>query len=204
MAQRLNPQSGPILAVIATLFMPLPAGSAEQDSDSIRDLVPTVLELKATIQDMRSDVHDISEAARETIERSGDIKLRETKENFVLSLASDILFAFDSFELSAEARDALNDVAKIVSTSSAGQITVLGHTDSKGTDSYNMELSQRRARSVADFLTAQGISKTRLVVEGRGETDPIADNSRNGRDFPEGRAQNRRVEFVVPKSLLRN
>jgi len=67
-----------------------------------------------------------------------------------------------------------------------------GHTDSYGTEEYNMGLSVRRARAVADYLVAGGIDRSRLRVEGYGETQPVASN-----DTEDGRAQNRRVELSV-------
>ena len=72
-----------------------------------------------------------------------------------------------------------------------------GHTDSIGSDSYNQALSERRAQAVKAYLVSKGISATRLSTEGKGESEPIADNTKNGRDNPEGRAMNRRAELKV-------
>ena len=69
---------------------------------------------------------------------------------------------------------------------------VIGHTDNIGSDSYNSELSQRRAESVKNYAVAQGISSSRLTTVGKGEAEPIADNSNES-----GRSQNRRVEIVI-------
>ena len=73
-------------------------------------------------------------------------------------------------------------------------IDVMGHTDALGDDAYNLELSRRRAESVVNFLLENKISKTRLRSHGEGESKPIASN-----ETDEGRAQNRRVEFIVVK-----
>lgn len=71
-------------------------------------------------------------------------------------------------------------------------VIIVGHTDSEGSESYNQNLSETRAQAVADYLnTRQGISKTRLLVRGLGESRPIAPN-----DSEEGRSKNRRVEFI--------
>ena len=67
-----------------------------------------------------------------------------------------------------------------------------GHTDSTGPEEYNLGLSQRRAGAVQDYLISQGISEDRLTMEGKGETEPLVSN-----DTREGRAQNRRIEFIV-------
>ena len=72
------------------------------------------------------------------------------------------------------------------------KVRVEGHTDSRGKDSYNLDLSQRRAEAVSTYLQGRGIDSDRLVAEGFGETQPIADN-----DTKSGRSENRRVEFVI-------
>jgi outer membrane protein OmpA-like peptidoglycan-associated protein len=74
---------------------------------------------------------------------------------------------------------------------------VEGHTDSVGTDDYNMKLSQRRADSVRDYLTANGISAGNVTATGLGKADPVASN-----DTSAGRQQNRRVELVVSGDVI--
>lgn len=76
-------------------------------------------------------------------------------------------------------------------------LRVVGHTDAKGTAAYNRELSRRRAEAVQDRLAVTlGAAAPRIQVEGRGEVDPVASNTRDGRDDQRGRARNRRVELV--------
>ena len=76
----------------------------------------------------------------------------------------------------------------------------LGSTNSKGSASYNKELSLRRAKAVAQWLASQGVDPARLSTKGLGDTRPVQPNKlANGADNPQGRAQNRRVEFVLPK-----
>ncbi len=103
------------------------------------------------------------------------------------------LFAFDSSELSVNAKSYLRDVLLRLQKSEQSELIIIGHTDSLGSESYNKELSTRRAESVAYYFQSQGISKSRIQVEGKGETSPIADNK-----TPEGRAMNRRVEIISP------
>ena len=75
------------------------------------------------------------------------------------------------------------------------------HTDSKGADEYNMTLSDNRARSVMEYILSKGISKTRIVSQGYGETKPVAPNTNtDGSDNPDGRQLNRRVEFKILKN----
>ncbi|KPL16437.1 MAG: hypothetical protein AMS26_04625 [Bacteroides sp. SM23_62] len=78
------------------------------------------------------------------------------------------------------------------------KIEAVGHTDSKGSDTYNMGLSRRRAESVVEFLVKSGIDAARIKSSGMGETAPVARNTNpNGSDSPEGRKLNRRVEFRI-------
>ena len=88
----------------------------------------------------------------------------------------------------------MNKVVDFLKTNAKVSIEIAGHTDSKGSDDYNLNLSQGRSQSVVDYLASQGIDKTRLQAHGYGETKPIDTN-----DTDEGRANNRRVEFTILK-----
>ncbi|WP_457787688.1 OmpA family protein [Pseudomonas sp. PL-6] len=115
-------------------------------------------------------------------------------EVIVLSDLGNVLFAFDSAELTGEARGLLADVATRLTGANLVSVRVVGHTDSVGSDAYNQGLSERRARSVADFLIAQGVPAGKVSTEGRGESQPVADNGSDA-----GRAENRRVELHVSR-----
>lgn len=115
-------------------------------------------------------------------------------ETIVLSDMGDVLFAFDSAELTPAARDQLASIANRLVGASLVGVRVVGHTDSVGSDSYNQGLSENRARSVAEFLSSQGVPADKLTTEGMGERQPVADN-----DSDEGRAKNRRVEIHVDR-----
>lgn len=105
-----------------------------------------------------------------------------------------IHFAFDRAVIRPQSFPILNDVASIIQSNQASisRVVVQGHTDSIGSDQYNMRLSERRSNSVRNYLKKKGVSDTMLVTEGFGETRPIATNTTAA-----GRAQNRRVDFVV-------
>lgn len=103
-------------------------------------------------------------------------------------------FAFDSAELRPGAEQRLDEAVRKLTDNKQANVAVIGHTDSIGTESYNQDLSLRRARSVVDYLTSHGVDSHRLRIDGRGESEPIATN-----ETREGRAMNRRVEFVVEK-----
>ena len=102
-----------------------------------------------------------------------------------------VLFDFDKTEIRPEAHPLLDEVVEILKKHEYIKLEIQGHTDSIGSEAYNLKLSQRRADVVRDYLVSHGISPDRLVTKGYGESDPIASN-----ETPEGRAKNRRVIFV--------
>ena len=101
-----------------------------------------------------------------------------------------VLFDHDKDSLKPEFEPFLQQMAKIVNSHSDLRIKIIGHTDSNGTDEYNIDLSQRRAFRIRDFLIKQGVKPDRIVIEYRGERDPAATN-----ETPEGKQLNRRVDF---------
>ena len=101
-------------------------------------------------------------------------------------------FEFDSSNLTSLAKNNLDKLADVLIANPDTNINIYGHTDSKGADSYNLALSERRAAAVKNYLIAKGISPTRLFASGMGEQSPIADNTTDA-----GRAQNRRVEISI-------
>jgi len=110
----------------------------------------------------------------------------------VVSLDSDILFAFGSAELSRPAVQRVGELVADVPRRAA--VSVTGHTDSIGDPASNLRLSRGRARAVAAAVSAER-PDLRLTTAGRGDTEPVAPNTRGGKDDPEGRALNRRVEI---------
>ncbi len=101
-----------------------------------------------------------------------------------------IHFETDKSTLTADARTRLDRIAAVLTTYPQVKLLIVGHTDSRGSDSYNLGLSLARAKAATTYLVRKGIANSRLSYEGRGEREPVADNSTK-----EGRAQNRRVEF---------
>ena len=106
---------------------------------------------------------------------------------------SGILFATKSSTVSAASKSALRNLATSLNANPDTDIKIVGHTDSTGKVDYNQTLSEKRAKSVYDYLMEdQGISSTRMTFEGKGIHEPVADNA-----TPEGRAKNRRVEILI-------
>lgn len=115
-------------------------------------------------------------------------------DNLLLRMPSGITFAYDDAAVQPQFQPTLNEVASTLTQFPKTYIDVLGHTDSDGSDIYNQGLSERRAQSVAAYLSAHGVQSARVATRGYGETQPIASNTTT-----EGKAQNRRVEIkIVP------
>ncbi|WP_300272329.1 OmpA family protein [Halomonas sp.] len=108
-----------------------------------------------------------------------------------VTLQSDVTFAFDSAELRPGAEYELNEVAATLNNNPEVRVTIAGHTDSIGSNEYNLGLSERRAESVRDYLVSQGVADGRMRTVGYGEERPVATN-----ETDEGRAMNRRVEIM--------
>ena len=114
------------------------------------------------------------------------------KEGETLLRIQGVNFAFDSAKLTPESEQVLDQAVQELRDAPSVSVRVEGHTDSIGSEAYNLQLSQRRAEAVVDYLVSQGIESTRLEPVGMGEGNPIASN-----DTEEGRYQNRRVDFIV-------
>ncbi len=113
-------------------------------------------------------------------------------DNIILNMPGGITFGFDSDDLSTQFYPVLDDLSKTLVEYDKTVIQVAGHTDSTGSHAYNMQLSQRRAGSVASYLSSKGVPSARMVTVGGGPDYPIADNSTEA-----GRAANRRVEITI-------
>lgn len=133
---------------------------------------------------------------------SGDVRTSETPEQVEVALSTDVLFEFDSAALMpASAATVADVVAQIQQTPPAGPVSITGHTDAIGDDSYNQMLAEQRAAAVSAALTAAlGSGAPPFDVQGFGETQPVAPNTNDdGSDNPEGRALNRRVTITYNK-----
>src|SRR5262245_7861871 len=109
-----------------------------------------------------------------------------------------INFDFNKYNIKREFAPVLDEAAQILKDNPSIKVTIEGHTDSIGSDSYNQRLSERRARAVKHYLESRGIAADRLDAVGYGESRPVAPNKTpNGKDNPEGRAMNRRAELKV-------
>ncbi len=140
---------------------------------------------------------DRQEAARraqlEDERRRNAIEIERIKEDTLkLILNDDVSFDFNSAKVKTSFYSSLDKVNKVLSHYSSSKITVVGHTDSKGSESYNQRLSERRAEAVKRYLSGGGVNSTRLNTAGYGELQPRDTNATST-----GRARNRRVELLV-------
>lgn len=113
-------------------------------------------------------------------------------EGIAVTFESGVLFPYNSDQVLPAGRENLRQLANSLRNYPGTTVLIVGHTDSSGSDEYNMGLSYRRAESARAFLAQQGIESSRVRVEGRGESEPVADNSTEA-----GRQQNRRVEVAI-------
>lgn len=113
-------------------------------------------------------------------------------EGIIVKFASGILFASDKYDLMQNAKDNISNLANSLNKYPNTDVMIIGHTDSDGTDEYNLALSLNRAESVKNYAVSKGVNINRLKVIGKGETEPIATNL-----TVEGKASNRRVEIVI-------
>lgn len=128
-----------------------------------------------------------------------DLNARVVGQEIVIDLAADVLFDFDKADLRPEAAGELGKVAQVLRAHPGAPVRIEGHTDAKGSDSYNQGLSERRAESVKAWLVSNaGIDGSTVSTRGLGETQPVAPNAKpDGTDDPEGRQRNRRVAIAV-------
>lgn len=120
----------------------------------------------------------------------------ETIKPEVVVVLKNLFFKWNSAIIEPESEPALNELLQLLNENPQMNIRIIGHTDNTGTEAYNTTLSVNRARAVVDWLLEKGISADRLDSEGRGEAEPVDTN-----DTDEGRANNRRVEFVIQKLI---
>lgn len=174
----------------------LPQGGVVPDIPVIDDTPPAVGEESIALDSVESA--PIFPMISYTVDLASTTLTEQDADRARIALGADVVFAFDSADLTEAAQAVLTRAATEITTREPGTVRVVGHTDSDGPDAYNQELSERRAASVAAALEALvDTAQYPLDVSGRGESEPVATN-----DSQEGRAQNRRVELVIETERL--
>ena len=158
------------------------------------DLVFQTIDLIFVVEDLGGGTADLAGPVE-------NLQVTETETEIRIELSGDVLFDFDEADIRSEAEPVLMGVADVLKRHPDAAVVIAGYTDAKGSDSYNLALSERRAASVKDWLVKSGgVNGAKLITQGLGETNPIAPNvNPDGTDHPEGRQRNRRVEIAVRK-----
>ena len=130
--------------------------------------------------------------AAEIAKELEDAEVIREGEGIVINFKEKVLFGYDRSDLNGTAQANLDKLNAILLKYPETNITVIGHTDSKGSNSYNQTLSESRANAVTNYSSNHGVGNSRLTAIGKGESDPVASNATQ-----DGSALNRRVEFVI-------
>lgn len=175
-----------VASVLAAAPIARAAGDIELPPIDDAAIAASITAIEAPVSSIEARVDDIDLSVSDVAATKRDAG------RTVITLVSDILFAFGSATMPPAASERIVDLVRDVPQ--GARVQVIGFTDRIGTDEYNLILSKARAQAVADTIKA---SRSDLVldVEGRGKADPVADNGTPERDNPEGRALNRRVEI---------
>jgi outer membrane protein OmpA-like peptidoglycan-associated protein len=136
--------------------------------------------------------HQMDKQAEELAYELPGATVQRVGEGIAVTFPEGLLFGFDSDQLTTMASDNLRKFAASLQKYPNTRTLIVGHTDSQGSDAYNMGLSERRAASAANFITGEGVDRARTSTAGRGESEPIATN-----DTDAGRQQNRRIEIAI-------
>ena len=136
--------------------------------------------------------HQMDQQALELKSKIPGATVERVGEGIQVTFASGLMFGFDSTAIRPQAAENLRNLASSLKEYPDTDLLIVGHTDASGTDSYNLDLSSRRARAAADYLGVQGVPMSRLRVIGRGEAEPIASN-----DTDNGQQLNRRIEIAI-------
>lgn len=136
--------------------------------------------------------HQMDKQAKELAYELPGATVQRVGEGIAVTFPEGLLFGFDSDQLMPAARDNLRKFAASLTKYPNTRTLIVGHTDSQGSNPYNMDLSVRRAEAAANFVLGEGVASSRTSTAGRGETEPIASNNSDA-----GRSQNRRVEIAI-------
>jgi outer membrane protein OmpA-like peptidoglycan-associated protein len=136
--------------------------------------------------------HQMDQQAKELDQNIAGARVERVGEGIQVTFESGLLYDFDSDVVKPTAQANLRELANSLSKYPNSELLIVGHTDSKGEDAYNLRLSERRAEAAMNYLRAQGGAASRIRIAGRGELEPVAPN-----DTEAGMQQNRRVEVAI-------
>ena len=140
------------------------------------------------MEKQKAEMEQATQGTGVTVSQTADNRLK-------LDIPSDVSFDTNRYEIKSNLRPILDRFATTLNENQVTTVTIVGHTDSTGTDAINNPLSVNRAASTRDYLVARGVASNRIAIDGRGSREPIADNG-----TVDGRAKNRRVEIFVAEA----
>ena len=185
------------LAVLCVLAAPALAQKYSLEDPIPPDAKGTVLPISGQVVDIKGVVSGVAGKTEALQAALKDLGAQVTTQEIRIELAADVLFDFDKASLRPEAKPSLDKVLAVLKSYPKASAKIEGHTDGKGNDAYNQKLSERRAESVRGWLAENGAS-LKMSTRGWGKKKPIASNVKpDGKDDPEGRKKNRRVEIAV-------
>jgi outer membrane protein OmpA-like peptidoglycan-associated protein len=178
-----------LASVLVVLLGPGPLQAREIDPDA-----PVPPGSKFQILDLKYQTQPVAGAVQA-------LEVKETATEIRIEMPADVLFDFDKAEIRPDAAQVLAEAARLLRPHARRRIVIEGHTDAKGNDQYNQQLSERRAQAVKQWLQErEKLKNMTLETRGFGSKRPVAPNTKpDGTDDPEGRQKNRRVEIVVTK-----
>ena len=191
-------------ALLALLVLLLGAQTSVAQDYRPEDPIPPgargkVLPISGKVTEIRGLARGVAGRAQALDAALKDLGAKVTEQEIKIELSADVLFDFDKADLRSEAGPALDKVAEVLKGYPAATTLIEGHTDSVGGDRYNQRLSERRAAAVKQALAARGVTGA-MATRGWGRTRPVVPNTTpEGRDDPEGRQKNRRVEITLKK-----
>jgi outer membrane protein OmpA-like peptidoglycan-associated protein len=184
--------TGKVLDIEARVLDIVGIGADSQGASS--RITGQVVSLGAAIKDLKGTGSGV--VVTETLSPAVPGPKTPPRREVKIHLPADVLFDFDKADLRPEAAPVLERVAIVLKSDPTSSATIAGHTDGKGNDQYNQDLSERRAQSVRRWLVGHGVSDN-MAARGFGKTKPVAPNTLpNGADNPNGRQKNRRVEIT--------
>ena len=175
--------------VMGCLALSAPAGAQQGSLINSR-----IDDIKGRIDDLVFRVDDMGGKVQ-------SLEVKESPTEVRIELAADVLFDFDKAEILPKAKQTLAQAAGMIREKAKGTVRVEGYTDSKGSDTYNQKLSERRADAVKTwFVKTENLETVRFESRGLGSKNPVAPNTKpDGSDDPDGRQKNRRVEIIIRK-----
>lgn len=191
-----------VTLILVQLIAQLAAGQDPANEPLPASLKRVVLDLAYPVVDLKIPASDTAGAGSALAGKVEALAIKETPTEVRIELAADVLFDFDKAALRPQAEGTLKQAAAVLRDKARGPVRIEGHTDAKGSDAYNQNLSVRRAEAVRQwFVEKEGLKGLTFTTRGFAARNPVAPNTKkDGSDDPEGRQKNRRVEIIAGKA----